>query len=164
MATIESGARGTETFFSSVGPPATPQRAAGYEDAKAELSRQLVSQGVEQRRAEVVAEATIRRAWANEGRSVFYYADVEHEFLQQLRDAGVDPEGLEATKRRVWMAARATARSHQLPMEEALFFCYSEGIDNKQDFLIAVGVADDEEADAGPDADPDAGYATGSGS
>lgn len=142
MGTTESSVRRTDEFFKSFGPPATPQRAAGYEDAKAELSRQLLSQGVDQKRAELVAEATIRRAWANEGRSVFYYADIEHEFLQQLREAGVDPEGLEATKRRVWTAARATAQSNHLPMEEALFFCYSEGIDQKQDFIVAVGISD----------------------
>ena len=143
MATTETGgAPGTDQFFKSFGPPTTPLRAAGYEEAKAELGRQLVAQGVEEKRAERVAEATIRRAWANEGRSVFYYADVEHEFLQQLREAGVDPDGLEATKRRVWTAARATAKTNGVAMEEALFFCYSEGMDHKQEFVVAVGASE----------------------
>jgi hypothetical protein len=148
MPSPEGNSSTSAAGLSRFGPPVKPQRHEGQEAAKRELTELLVAEGVDSKRAEHVAEATIRRAWANEGRSVFYYADIEHEFLQQLRDAGVDPEGIESTKRRVWTAARATAKSNGLPMEEALYFCYAEGMDVQHDFLVAVGVSDDEPEEA----------------
>ena len=116
----------------------TVKRASGWKQAKHELTDQLIAQGVNPKRAARVAEATIRRAQAKQGHTVFHYADVEQEFEQRSRTAGVDPRRIEAGKRRVWTAARATAESNGVPIEEALFLCYSESLDVHSDFLVAV--------------------------
>ena len=116
----------------------TAQVASGWKQAKNQLTDQLIAEGVSLKRAARVAEATIRRAQAKQGRTVFHYADVEQEFEQRSRTAGVDPRRIEAGKRRVWTAARATAESNGVPIEEALFLCYSESLDVHSDFLVAV--------------------------
>ena len=121
----------------------TVKRASGWKQAKHELTDQLIAQGVNPKRAARVAEATIRRAHAKEGHSVFHYADVEQEFEQRSRNAGADPRRIEAGKRRVWTAARATAESNGVPIEEALFFCYSETLDVHAEFLVAVASEDE---------------------
>lgn len=115
-----------------------PQRAAGHEEARRELAEQLISQGVEEKRAERVAEAMIRRAQAKQGHTVFHYADVEEEFEQRCRRLTNDPHKIEASKRRVYAAAKATANSTGLPVEEALFFCYQDAIEYYREFLVAV--------------------------
>lgn len=130
----------------------TAQHAKGWKQGKNELTDQLIAQGVNPKRAARVAEATIRRAQAREGHSVFHYADVEQEFEDRARDAGADPRRIEAGKRRVWTAARATAESNGVPIEEALFFCYSESLDVQSDFLVAVA-SDDETPDGDDDAE-----------
>lgn len=127
----------------------TVQESSGWKQAKHDLTDQLIGQGVNPKRAARVAEATIRRAQAKQGQSVFHYADVEEEFEQRALGAGADPRRIEAGKRRVWTAARATAESHGLPLEEALFLCYSESLDVHSEFLIAVS-PDDEESEAPP--------------
>ena len=125
----------------------TAEHAKGWKQAKNHLTDQLIAQGVNPKRAARVAEATIRRAQAKEGHSVFHYADVEQEFEDRSRVAGADPRRIEAGKRRVWTAARATAESNGLPIEEALFFCYHESLDVHSDFLVAVA-PDDETSEA----------------
>jgi len=134
----------------SVGPPTAPQQPSNYEAARTELTEKLIAEGVDPKRAERVAEATIRRARAKAGRTVFHYADVENEFEERCRGAGADPARIEATKRRVWTAARATAETHGLPIEEALFFCYREGLDVHREFIVAVSASDDDTPAADP--------------
>jgi hypothetical protein len=128
----------------SAGPPATPERLPTYDVARVELTEKLIAQGVHPTRAERVAEATIRRARAKAGRTVFYYADVEYQFEERCRNTGADPSRIEASKHRVWTAARATAETHGCAIEEALFFCYQEGLDVHREFLVAVAASDEE--------------------
>jgi hypothetical protein len=121
----------------------TVGKASGWKQARNQLADRLIAEGVTPKRAARVAEATIRRAQAKEGHSVFHYADVEQEFEHRAREAGHDPRHIEEGKRRVWTAARATASEHGVEVEEALFFCYSETLDVHSDFLIAVATEDE---------------------
>jgi len=123
------------------------QQASGWKQARNKITDELIAQGVPPKRAARVAEATVRRAQAKEGHTVFNYADVEEEFENRALQAGTDPRRIEAGKRRVWTAARATAESKGVEVEEALFFCYHESLDVQSDFLVAV--SPDEETDDG---------------
>ncbi len=127
------------------------QQATGWKQARNKIMDQLIAEGVPPKRAARVAEATIRRAQAIEGHTVFHYADVEEEFESRALQAGADPRRIEAGKRRVWTAARATAESKGVEVEEALFFCYHESLDVQSDFLVAVAPEEEPADGAGND-------------
>ena len=120
---------------------------SGWGELRDDLTAKLVSQGAEQKRAERVAEATVRRAQAREEQRVFYYADVQYELEDLCRSAGVGPDGIDHAVRKVWSVAREIAEEHGCSVEEALFFCFHESVDVHRESL-----ADE----AGPDGDAEA--------
>jgi hypothetical protein len=116
-----------------------------------ELTEQLLAQGVDQKQAERVAEAAIRRRQAHEGHRVFYYGDAEYELDELYRTHGASPELIEDAKEKVWKAARETAAESGCSLEEALFFCFHEAADVYREFLaIRSVIASEQSVDVGP--------------
>jgi hypothetical protein len=119
-----------------------------------ELTDQLLAQGVDQKQAERVAEAALRRARARERNQVFYYADAEYELEERYRGVGASPELIEEAKDKVWKAARETAAESGCSLEEALFFCFHEAADTHREFLkVRSVIASQQAVDLGPGSD-----------
>jgi hypothetical protein len=112
-----------------------PQPAVG--SVRRQLMDQLLAMGADDRHAERVAEAAIRRAKAQREHRVFYYADAEYELEDLYRGVGASVEVIESAKQTVWTTARETAGVHGCSMEEALFFCFHEAADVYREFLAA---------------------------
>jgi hypothetical protein len=94
-----------------------------------ELKALAVGLGADEVKAERVAEAAVRRTQARDEGRMFIYVDVEYELEDLYRASGASPEQIAAAKQRVWDAAREISVGRELPIEEALFFCFHEAAD-----------------------------------
>jgi hypothetical protein len=94
-----------------------------------ELKALAAGMGADEVKAERVAEAALRRIQARDEGRMFIYVDVEYELEDLYRAGGASPEQIAAAKQRVWEAAREISVQRELPIEEALFFCFHEAAD-----------------------------------
>ncbi len=135
-------------------PQSAPQsdlrRLAAAETGRAQLIEQLVAQGVGWSRADRVAEASVRRAKARRNGQAFYFADLEAEFDALCRSADAEPKTIENAKRRVWATAREIAEQQGCTLEEALFFCFAEGLHLHSQLLASSSVPADAPVGVGP--------------
>jgi hypothetical protein len=93
-----------------------------------EVRRVALELGADEAKADRVAEAVVRRTQAREEGRMFLYIDVENELEDLYRVRKASPEAIANAKQRVWTAAREISDQRELPIEEALFFCYHEAV------------------------------------
>jgi hypothetical protein len=123
------------------GQPTALNNLAQTERTRARLIEELAALGVDANTAGRVAEASIRRAQARSDREVFRYTDVEDQFEALCRSTGAGAVRVEQAKQRVWAIAMGVSDAHGCAIEEALFFCYCEGLYVHRGILESVGTA-----------------------